>query len=237
MPPMDDQPTQEKRTILAAAGKHLRAKLVAGVLALIPLVVTVVILRFVFDFLDGMVQPLVERIFGREIVGVGIGITIVAVYLMGLVATNFLGRATIQWLEAIILRVPVVRWVYNVAKGIVDALSAAGRSVSRVVIVQWPKPGTYTIGFVTNSLEDEEGKRYCNVLIPTTPTPQTGFLAILPEEEITFTDLSVEEGIRMVVSSGVLAPTDLMRQIKKAARSGVPAASGEETLAEAGSER
>ena len=201
--------------------------MVAGILALIPLVVTLLILRLVFNAVDDMVQPLVEQIFGREIIGVGIGITAAAIYVMGLIATNFAGRATIRWGEAAILRVPVARWIYNVSKGIVDALSAVSKNPSRVVLVQWPKAGTYTLGFLTNSSVDHEGKSYYTVLIPTTPTPQTGFLAIMPEEEVTFTDLTVEEGIKIVVSSGVLSPNDLMRQMKNATRQAEPVAGAE----------
>ena len=224
---MDEQPVQKRRSIPAILGAHVRGKMVAGVLALIPLVVTFLILRLVFYAVDDTVQPLVEQIFGREIVGVGIGITAVAIYVVGLLATNFAGRATIRWGEAVILRVPVARWIYTVSKGIVDALSAVSKNPSRVVLVQWPKAGTYTLGFLTSTVVDHEGRSYHNVLIPTTPTPQTGFLAIMPEEEVTFTDLTMEEGIRIVVSSGVLSPKDLMRQIKKAPRQAEPVAGTE----------
>lgn len=194
--------------------RHLRGKLLAGLLALIPLVATVLILRLVFNTLDGMVQPLVKRIFDREIIGVGIGITVIAVYLMGVIATNFLGRAAIRYFESVVLRIPIARWVYRMAKQIVDTLSVAGKASFRVVLVQWPSQGMYTIGFLTGSSVDAEGRTYHNVLVPTTPTPQSGFLAIIPEDQVIFTDLSVEEGIKMVVSSGVLVPKELMKNLK-----------------------
>jgi len=208
--------------LVSVFGRHLRSKLLLGVLVLIPLAVTFVILRFIFDALDGMAQPLVDIIFGREIVGVGIGMTAATVYLAGLLASSRVGRSLIRGVEIGILRVPLVSWIYHLVKGVTDALSAVGSVPSRVVMVEWPKAGTYTIGFLTKTMVKNDGKIYHSVLIPTTPTPQTGLLAIVPDEEVTFTDLSVEEGIRLVVSSGVLAPDDLLDRINIAARAGAP---------------
>ena len=214
MPP----PVKPKRTIASVLGAHLRAKLFAGVLALIPLVTTFLVLRLVFNWLDGLVQPLVREIFGREIVGVGIAIFIVTVYVAGVLATNIFGRMGIRWAENVITRIPIVRFVYNIAKEISDSIQAARGGPSRVVMVEWPKAGTYTIAFLTHTSKGDSGKLYHTVLIPTTPTPQSGLLAILPEEEVTFTDLTVEEGIKMVVSSGFLSPENLMKGIKEAAK-------------------
>jgi uncharacterized membrane protein len=192
--------------------RHLRMHLVAGTIALIPLVVTFVILRLFFNFVDGLVQPLVERIFDREIIGVGVAITIVGVYIVGVIIRSAYGRPFIQVLEMVILRVPLIKSIYNPTKQIIDSLSTAGQAPHRVVIIQWPSKETYTIGFFTGEVTDGEGKVFCNVLVPTTPTPQSGLLAIVPKEDVTFTDMSLDEGLRLVVSSGVIAPKDLMRK-------------------------
>ena len=210
---MEIESPPEKQSLATRLARHLRGKLLAGLLALIPLVATILVLRLVFNNLDDMVQPLVKRIFGRDITGVGIGIGVVGIYLMGVIATNFLGRAAIRQIESVILRVPIVRWVYRLTKQIVDTLSAAGKASFRVVMIQWPSPGTYTIGFLTGSSVNADNKTYYNVLVPTTPTPSSGFLAIVPEEQVVFTNLSVEEGIKIVVSSGVLAPKELMKDM------------------------
>lgn len=230
---MQNQSVQISHSLPAAVGRHLRAKMIAGVLALIPLVATFLILRLVFNAIDGTVQPLVKQAFGREIVGVGIGITVVAVYLMGLLVANFLGRAFIRWGESLILRIPIARWIYTFAKSIVDALSQTGKTPSRVVLVEWPRAGAYALGFLTSSVVDGDGKTYHNVLIPNTPTPQAGLLAIVPEEEVIFTDMTLDEAIKMVVSSGVITPGDLMKQVKKAARASASARGAEPTLAKA----
>lgn len=214
--PLPKPPT----TIRSKISGHLRRTLIAGVLALIPLVATILVVQMVFFWIDGQVQPVVEEVFGREIIGVGVGFTIVAVYLTGLVVANFLGRAAISQIEFIIVRIPVIRWIYNVTKQTIDALRAAGHAKFRVVLIQWPRKGTHTIGFQTGSIVDADGRKYVSILIPTTPTPQTGFLAIVPEDEVVPTNLSVEEGVKLIVSSGVLAPADLMQVVGKSRQSG-----------------
>ncbi len=214
-PPKTDprKPLSRGHRGLTAIGSHVRVKLLAGVLTLIPLVFTYLILRLMFGWLDGLVQPLVEQIWGREIVGVGIGITVVSVYIIGVITTNFLGRRALGSLEAVLVRVPIVKSVYNLARGVVDALSTVSREVSRVVLVQWPREGTYTLGFLTNTLTDGDGRKFHSVLIPTTPTPHTGLLSIVPESEVVMTSMTVEEGIKLVVSSGVLVPEALMNSV------------------------
>ncbi|MEE9284166.1 MAG: DUF502 domain-containing protein [Dehalococcoidia bacterium] len=214
MPDGFDEQFRAPTTVRSKITGHLRQTLIAGVLALIPLVATVLVVQLVFFWIDDQVQPIVKEIFGREITGVGVGLTIVAVYLTGLVVANFLGRAIIHQCELVILRIPIIRWIYGIVKQTIDGLRAAGHAKFRVVLIQWPKKGTYTIGFQTGTMTNSDGKKYFSVLIPTTPTPQTGLLAIVPEDEVVPTNLSVEEGVRLVVSSGVLAPKDLMQVLK-----------------------
>ena len=203
-----------KPGVLGRVGQHLRRTFIAGLLALFPLAVTFFVLRFFFTALDNAVQPLVERSFNREIPGVGIGIMAIGIYLMGLVVANFIGRRLVGYAENVILRVPIVQWFYNLTKQIIASLSVAGSANLRVVLVEWPKKGTYTIGFHTSTVTGQDGRLYHSVLIPTTPTPQTGLLAYLPEDEVMATQLTVAEGIRLVVSSGVLSPADLMTHMK-----------------------
>ena len=207
-------------------GNHLRRTLIAGLLALIPLAFTIFILLWLFNAIDDFVQPLVERIFDREIIGVGFGITIIAFYFVGLLVANLLGRRLVTWVESWLLRVPIARWFYNIFRQIIDVVSSAGHARFKVVLIQWPKEGTYTIGFQTSTMETADGKRYCSVLIPTTPTPQSGLLAIVPEEEVIHTNLSVDEGVKLIVSSGVLAPKDLMDAMDRAKREGEAARPG-----------
>ncbi len=192
--------------------RHLRTHLIAGTIALIPLVVTALILSIFFNFVDDRVQPLVEQIFGREILGVGVGITIVSVYIVGLIVRTTYGRPFIRAVEMVILRVPLIKSIYNPTKQIMDSLSTAGKAPHRVVIIPWPSKETHTIGFLTAEVTDGEGKIFCNVLVPTTPTPQSGLLAIVPKEDVIFTDLTLDEGLRLVISSGVISPKDLMRK-------------------------
>ena len=204
-----------RKSLRSRAVAHVRRALVTGTLALIPLVATFIVLRLLFTFVDDLVQPLVEQIWGRRIIGVGIGITIVSVYVIGLLVSNVFGRFVKLQMESLVRRIPVLRWVYSLFKQIVDSFSGAGGVKFRVVLVEWPSKGLYTIGFHTGSVTDGRGKTYHNILVPTAPTPQTGFLAIFPEEDVVATDISLEDGIAMVVSTGVVAPPDLMAALHR----------------------
>ena len=213
---MIPEPRPPAHGIPGRVGQHLRRTFIVGLLALLPLAVTFVVLRFFFTTLDDAVQPLVEQAFNREIPGVGFGIMVVAIYLAGLIMANFIGRRLVGYAEDVILRVPIVRWLYNLTKQVVDSLSVSGSAKLRVVLAEWPKKGTYTIGFHTSTVQGEDGRLYHSVLIPTTPTPQTGLMAYLPEDEVIATQLTVAEGIKLVVSSGVLSPSDLMQHLRDA---------------------
>lgn len=207
--------TPERKSPRARLVGHVRRSLVTGTLALIPLVATFIVLRLLFTFMDDLVQPLVEQIWGRRIIGVGIGITIVSVYVIGLLVSNVFGRYVKLQLESVVHRIPILRGVYSLFKQIVDSFSGADGAKFRVVLVEWPSKGLYTIGFHTSSVTDGRGKVYHNILVPTAPTPQTGFLAIIAEEDVIATDISLENGIAMVVSTGVIAPPDLMAALHR----------------------
>ncbi len=204
---------QKRKSIPEKIAGHFRGKLVAGLFALIPLVVTLFVLRIVFNAVDGTVQPLVEEIFGRRIPGVGIALTVIIVYIMGVIATNFIGRQMIRSAETVIFRVPFIKTVYKVAREVVEILNTSRNTAFRVVLVQWPSKGTYTIGLVTGSVVAGNGRKYLNILIPTTPTPQSGILAIIPEEEVVQTSLTFEEGLRIIISSGFISPEGLMKTV------------------------
>ncbi|MSQ26403.1 MAG: DUF502 domain-containing protein [Dehalococcoidia bacterium] len=215
MQPAPSKPAPPHKSIRARLTAHIRRSLLAGVLALIPLVATFLVLRLLFTFLDDLVQPLVEEIWGRRIIGVGIGITIVSVYVIGVLVSNVFGRYIKSQLDGFVGRIPMLRWLYGMFRQITDAFSKVGGTKFRVVLVEWPSKGLYTIGFHTGSVTDGRGKTYHNILVPTAPTPQTGFLAVFPEEDVIATDISLEDGIAMVVSTGVVAPPDLMAALHR----------------------
>jgi uncharacterized membrane protein len=199
--------------------KHLRTRLVSGLLVLIPLAITLFILNVFFSSLTAFVRPLLRPILGGmpEIVLtlVALSCTVFLVYLVGLVATHIIGRRIIQVGEDLLLRLPLVRSVYAASKQVVDTFSSSTKAAFQaVVLVEFPHKDSLALGFVTGTILNPEGKLLYRVFVATTPNPTSGFLLLLPQEDIRFTDVSVEDGVKMIVSGGMLAPKSY--QIKAA---------------------
>ena len=192
--------------------------MVTGLLLLVPLVITYLVLKLIFDFLNPILQPYVqqglERLFGTDIPIPVLGIVTIAllVYLAGLFGTNYLGRRLVALGQAALLRIPVINTVYSVSKQLVESFSGVGPTgFSRVVLVEYPRRDTWTVGFLTGMTTREDGKPMALVYIPTSPTPQSGWLALLPLEDVYDTDLSVQTTMRMVLSGGVLTPPKISK--------------------------
>jgi uncharacterized membrane protein len=134
-------------------------------------------------------------------------ILLVFVYLLGQVATNLVGRRLLSLGESVLLRVPFVKVIYSVTKQVVAAFQVReAQAFKSVVFLEFPRPGMLAVGFVTSRVSDAAGGRWVTVFVPTTPNPTTGFLQVVRPEELIETPYSVEEGIKMVMSLGVLVP-------------------------------
>jgi uncharacterized membrane protein len=187
---------------------RIRRRLLAGIFFIVPLWLTFLALRFVFLWLDGIFAPLVSRFFGFSIPGLGFIVLLIFLYLVGLIATNILGRSIVQFWEAILGRIPFVRDVYQWAKQLIQTISASKTmGFKRVVFIEYPRKGLFAIAFVTNFVTDNKsGKKYTVVFIPSPPNPFNGFFGMMLEEEIMETSLTIEEGIKMVISGGLVTP-------------------------------
>ena len=148
------------------------------------------------------------RIWGERIPGVGFGAIIVIIYLVGLIASNFLGKKLILYIEHYVVnKIPVVGFLYQGTKQVLESFSAPSKNgFMQVVLLEYPRKGIQTIGFITNETTNATGEKIYNVFVPQSPTPTTGFLQIVKEEDITRTNMSVEDGIKMVVSAGKYSP-------------------------------
>jgi len=187
--------------------RHTRRVFLAGILAAIPLVVTYLVFRWLFEALDSIFQPAIIFFIGRSLPGVGLVAVVILVYLLGLITTNVIGRQLVRWLDAMMCRVPVIQYVYTAAKQVVDAMRGLRQVPFRkVIIVEFPKAGMYSLGFVTGKAVDLRGQKKVPVFIPHTPNPMTGFLVLLSAEDILDTDLTIEDAMRMVLSGGLLSP-------------------------------
>ena len=184
-------------------GKKLRTQFGTGILIVVPIGVTILILVWIFITLDNILQPIIRSIWGRTVPGVGFGVTIVLIYLTGVIASNIIGRRVIHYGESLLVKVPVVRQLYAGIKQILEGFSKPGKTgFMQVVLVEFPKEGMRAIGFITNESYDKSGERLLNVFIPTSPNPTSGFLEIVTEDKVIRTNISVDDALKMVVSAG-----------------------------------
>jgi uncharacterized membrane protein len=184
-------------------GKKLRAQFVAGILVVVPLGASVLILIWIFNGIDNILQPIIRAVLGHTIPGVGFGITVVLIYLAGVVASNLVGKKLISYWESLLARVPVFRQLYTGIKQILDSFSAPRTTgFMQVVLVEFPRKGLRAVGFITNELSTSSGEKLYNVFIPTAPNPTSGFLEIVQEEDMVRTKIPVNEALKMVVSAG-----------------------------------
>jgi|SRR3972149_2896117 len=196
-------------------GKKLRAQFMAGIIVVVPVAATVLILVWVFNSIDGILQPGVERVVGHTIPGVGFGVTVVLIYITGVVARNVIGKRLIKYSQSVMNRVPVFRGLYSGIRQILDAFAAPNKTgFMQVVLVEFPRKGMRAIGFITNEITGKDGEKLMSVLIPTAPNPTTGFLQIVKEEDIVRTKISVDDAIKMIVSAGRMTPPEVQSRLQ-----------------------
>lgn len=193
-----------------------RKWLLAGLLVIVPVAITAWVLEGVIATLDKTLLILPEawqpdRLIGFHIPGFGVLLALAILLLVGATASNFLGRKLVAWWDALLNRIPVVRSIYSGVKQVSDTLfSETGNAFRTAVLVQWPRPDMWTIGFVTgtpggdvvNYLQGE----YLSVYVPTTPNPTGGYFVMLKKNDCIELNMSVDEALKYVVSMGVVSP-------------------------------
>jgi uncharacterized membrane protein len=206
--------------------RHLRQTLLTGLAVVLPLFITLWLLSALFNLVDGAVTPWVKKslvltrfplasrpgLFETLAPVIGVLVTLLLIYLAGLLSTNLFGVRMLRAFDRLILRIPVVKAVYGGSKQLLEALSATGKgSFSQVVLAEYPRKGVYTVGFVTReflrTVSPAMGPEpMAAVFLPTTPNPTSGWIVILPREGLIPLSLSVEEGLKLVVSGGIVLP-------------------------------
>jgi len=186
---------------------HIKRTILTGIFTIVPLALTIVILQFIFRSLDNISAPLLRK-FGFHIPGLGILLTFLVVYILGLIIRNVLGRKLFIWGEKILLTIPLVNTIYKTIKQFLSAFSgtAEGKNFQKVIFLQYPRIGVWTLAFVTGESADGDGVEYYHIFVPTTPNPTSGFFIIIPQNDTMRTNMTVEEGIKMVISGGLIAP-------------------------------
>ena len=189
---------------------RVRTRIASGIVAMVPILVTVVVVRWMFRFTSGILLPLFEPWSHWPAslrAAISILLLLVGLYLLGEVAAHVVGRRLLDLGEAVLLRVPFVKVVYRASKQVVAAFQGpGGRAFKSVVFIPFPHPGTRAVGFVTSTVSREDGSAWSTVFVPTTPNPTTGFLQVVPREDLIQTDYTVEEGVKMIMSLGALVP-------------------------------
>jgi len=182
----------------------IKRRILAGLIALMPIMATYWIIRLLFDFLNRLAEPLLKLV-GIEIPGLGIILTILFIFVIGLFVTNVLGRTILKWSEIIVARVPIVSTIYNSIKQITGAFSgSAAKSFQRVILIEYPRKGLWTMAFVTNESKNKKGDIFYHLFVPTTPNPTSGVFIIVPKKDAIHPNISVESGLRTIVSGGIL---------------------------------
>ena len=201
--------------IVAAIGKHIRGTIAAGLLVVIPFVITFLIFKVLLDWFDPILKPAFEEFLGEGDYkkGMGIGALIVLIYVAGLLTTHVIGRRLIRLGHRAVDVIPVVRNIYNTLLQATELLGNTRSSTSKykgVVLVDFPRRGSKSIGLITSQVTHTDGSPALAVFVPTTPVPTSGFLIIVKEEEVTLTDLTIDEAMKIIVSTGILMPDHML---------------------------
>jgi uncharacterized membrane protein len=192
-----------KRVSASQLGKRLRAQFGAGILVIVPIMIAILILVWLFGYIDSIAQPVAKSLLGYRVPGLGFGITVVLIYLTGVVATNVIGKRLISYGESLLARVPLFRYLYTGIRQILQSFAAPREGgFLQVVLVEFPKKGMRALGFVTSESCVESGEKLLNVFIPTSPNPTSGYLEIVRENDIIRTDISIDDALKMVLSAG-----------------------------------
>ncbi len=196
--------------ILSSVKRHF----LSGVLVVVPFILTYIVMKFLFETIDGILQPLITHLFGYSLPGLGLITTILIIILAGIFTRNIIGAKLYRLGDYFLERMPIIRPIYSAAKQLLEAVTKQStNSFKEVVLIEYPRRGAYTVSFLSNKFEIESKGKYASVFVPSTPTPISGMVIIVPVDEIIPLEMTVEEGVKFLVSGGVASPEIL--KVKK----------------------
>ena len=199
--------------------QRISAYFVRGLITLLPLLVTIWLLWFMFSFFDGILGNIITYIFGRHFPGLGFIITVLLIFLAGYFATHIFGASLFKFGEELLFRIPIVKGVYSAAKQINDVLfvQKSAEEYRRACLIEYPRKGMWSVGFVTSDaaaeIEVKAKEKMINVFIANTPTPATGFLVMVPAREVILLDMKIDDAVKYVISAGVLKPGNIPQEV------------------------
>jgi uncharacterized membrane protein len=190
---------------------HLKRHIFRGLLAVIPIGLSYLVIRFFYTAVDARVTQKLDRWLGFRIPGLGLLLVLAALYLLGLAASNWAGRKVFGLVDLVTTRIPLIKTVYTLGKQLADALSLPEKGAfKRVVMVEHFRPGVWSVGFVTANLKDRaSGEDMVRVFIPTAPNPTSGFVVMLKASLVREVDWSVPEAMNSIISGGMVGPVQI----------------------------
>jgi uncharacterized membrane protein len=187
----------------------LKKTFFAGLVVVVPIVITALALIWLFNFLDGFLSPFLREVLGIKFAGVGLLTEIILIFAVGMIATNVLGSRLLKFLQDLFIRIPVVKNIYPTVRQIVEAFSPSkGSSFKKVVLVEYPQKGIYSLGFLTREVSldpDPQNLRFFSVYVPTNNL-YLGHVVLFKAEEVIITKFTVEEGLKIILSGGTAFP-------------------------------
>lgn len=194
----------------------MRRYLIAGLLVWVPLGVTLLVITTLVDVLDRVLLLLPPQwrpdvLLGVHIPGLGVLLSVAVVFVTGIVAANLFGRQLVAVWESLLARIPLVRSIYAAVKQLTETVfSAGGQSFRKVLLIEYPRRGLWTLAFQTGTdigeAQARTGQDVINIYVPTTPNPTSGFFLIIPRVDVVELDMSVDDGLKMLISMGVIVP-------------------------------
>ena len=187
--------------------KNVKTKFLAGLAALIPMVLTFYVLRFIYILMNQISAPVIKKYFNLEIPLLGISGMIIFIYLLGVIVTNLIGSKILELGELILRKVPLVSTIYVTFKQITNTLTLNNsQSFQGTVYIEYPKKNLWTIAFISGSSKNNQNNEYYHLFVPTTPNPTSGFFIVIKKNKTIPTGLSIEDSLKTIISGGLLAP-------------------------------
>jgi uncharacterized membrane protein len=213
-----------RRTIWA----RMRTAFFRGLVIFVPVAVTVWFVTVLFNMIDGIIspiQPVLEKWIGTRIPGLGVVTFVIVVVALGFASRFILGTLLLRAMEKVFTSIPLVRSIYSATKDLLQAFSLGkkGKTFRSVLLIEYPRKGIFTVGFMTNEVmmetSEKTPRKMLSIYVPNPPNPTSGVLILVPESDAKALDISVEEGLKMVLSGGIVTPAELLRLVKPQAPS------------------
>jgi len=192
----------------------LKKNFITGLLVVVPVAVTVFVLKALLIWIDGILGDIERELLGHYYPGLGIITLLLLIFVIGIISANYIGNRVLHAWDRLMRRLPLVRGIYSTVKQMMETFSTA-QNFHGVGLVEYPRKGCYSIGFITGQVDDRTmglSGKYLSVFVPTTPNPTAGFLLLLPESEVRKLNVTVDQGMKYIVSLGLVTMNELQAE-------------------------